>query len=241
MVKPTAHREHTDVTRTSTDKPALTRERVLHGAVELADGIGVEPLTIRRLADHLGTKPMSLYHHVENKDAILDGMVDRVFAEIALPPTDLPWRDAVRHRCLSAREVLRRHPWAVPLMESRTSPGPATLHHHDAMLGCLFGGGLPVPVVAHAYAIVDAFVYGFAIQEASLPAGDGEIGEMAEHLLAALPADAYPHLASFTASHVVQPGYDFGDSFEVGLELILGGIAALAATSPPEGPSVPTT
>ncbi len=211
--------------------PALTRERVLVGAVELADEVGVEPLTIRRLAEALGSRPMTLYGYVGGKEDILDGMVDVVFGEIEPPPTDLPWRPALRRRCVSAREVLRRHPWAVPLMESRTSPGPRTLRHHDAVLGCLRSGGLPTPVVAHAYAVVDAFVYGFAVQEASLPGGGAgeEIGDMAESMVGALPADEYPHLAAFTAEHVLRPGYDFGDSFEVGLDLVLDGIERLAA------------
>lgn len=209
----------------------LDRERVLVGAVELADEIGVEPLTIRRLAEALGSKPMTLYSHVANKDDILDGMVDVVFGEIDLPPTDLPWRPALRHRCVSAREVLRRHPWAVPLMESRTSPGARTLRHHDAVLGCLMNGGLPTSAVAHAYAIVDAFVYGFAVQEASLPGGGtgDDLDAMAGELAAQLPVDEFPHLAAFTAEHVMQPGYDFGASFEVGLDLVLDGIERLAA------------
>lgn len=214
-------------TRTTT---TLSRERVLAGAVALADGIGVEPLTIRRLAETLQSKPMTLYSYVANKDDILDGMVDVVFGEIDPPPADLPWRPALRHRCVSAREVLRRHPWAVPLMESRTSPGPRTLHHHDAVLGCLRGGGLPTPVVAHAYAIVDAFVYGFAVQEASLPGGGAgdQWEEVTEDIAAQLPMDEFPHLAAFTAEYVLQPGYDFGDSFEVGLDLVLDGIERLA-------------
>jgi AcrR family transcriptional regulator len=235
MVNRTVHTEHTLTTSESGTSTRLTREVVLHGAVELADEIGVEPLTIRKLADHLGTKPMTLYHHVANKEAILDGMVDLVFAEIELPPTDLAWRPAMCQRCVSARVALRRHPWAVPLMESRTSPGMATLRHHDAVLGCLLGGGLPMPVVAHAYAVVDAFVYGFAVQEASLPGrGDADQVEWAAAvagIAAQMPADLFPHLAAFTAEHVLQPGYDFGDSFEVGLELILNGIEALAMPS----------
>lgn len=209
----------------------LSRERVLLGAVALADEIGVEPLTMRRLADAVGSKPMTLYSYVENKDDVLDGMVDVVFGEIDPPPHDLPWRAALRHRCVSAREVLRRHPWAVPLMESRTSPGPRSLHHHDAVLGCLRDGGLPTPVVAHAYAIVDAFVYGFAVQEASLPGGGvgEEWDDVTADISSQLPVDDFPHLAAFTAEHVLQPGYDFGDSFEVGLDLVLDGIERLAA------------
>ena len=227
-------------TDSTTSRTTLTRERVLSGAVELADEIGVEPLTIRKLADHLDTKPMTLYHHVAGKDAILDGMVDAVFAEIDPPPTDLPWHEAIRHRCVSAREVLRRHPWAVPLMESRTSPGPATLRHHDDVLGCLREGGLPMPLVAHAYAIIDAFVYGFAVQEASLPSGDaGELDEVAQQILEAMPADEYPNLVAFMAEHVMQPDYDFATSFEVGLDLVLDGIEHLAARAPRPAPPPP--
>ncbi len=208
----------------------LNRERVLTGAIELADEIGVETLTIRRLADALGSKPMTLYSHVANKDDILDGMIDLVFAEIDPPPTDQPWRVALRQRCVSARQVLRRHPWAVPLMESRTVPGPHTLGHHDAVLGCLRSAGLPMAVVAHAYAIVDAFVYGFAVQEASLPGGGAgdEFDDVIGDMTAQLAVDAFPNLAAFTAEHVMQPGYDFGDSFEVGLDLVLDGIERLA-------------
>lgn len=211
----------------------LSRDRVLAGAIAIADDVGVEPLTMRRLADVLGSSPMTLYGYVANKEDILDGMVDVVFGEIDLPPTDLAWRPALRHRCVSAREVLRRHAWAVPLLESRTSPGPRTLRHHDAVLGCLRTGGLPTPVVAHAYAIVDAYVYGFAVQEASLP-GEGvgdEMQDTAEAIAAQMPADQFPHLTAFTADHVLQPGYDFGDSFDVGLDLVLDGLEALAAAS----------
>lgn len=207
----------------TTARPPLTRDKVLVTAVELADRIGADALTMRKLADALDVKPMSLYHHVANKEAILDGMVDVVFAEIDPPPTDLPWREAMAHRCRSARQVLRRHPWATPLMESRTSPGEPTLKHHDAVLACLIGAGLPMPLVAHAYAVLDAFVYGFAIQEASLPFEGENLADFAEDLIAPL-TEHFPNLAAFTSSHVLQPGYDFGDSFEVGLAMILDGL-----------------
>ena len=218
--------------RPAARRPRLSRDRVLEAATSLADREGVDALTMRRLGQELGVEAMSLYNHVANKDDILAGMVDRVFAEIDLPPSDTDWRAALRHRCVSAREVLRRHPWAVPLMEAGTSPGPATLRHHDAVLGCLFTGGLPTDVVAHAYAIVDAFVYGFATQEASLPAAGApteEFAAIAAQMAAAMPADEFPHLARFTSEHVLRPGYDFGDSFAVGLDLVLDGIERLVA------------
>lgn len=206
----------------------LTRERVLEGALDLADRIGVEALTIRALAHELGVKPMTIYHHVAGKEAILDGMVDLVFAEIELPTGD-GWKSALRRRCVSAREVLRRHPWAPPLMESRTNPGPATLRHHDAVLACMREGGLSLQMTAHAAAVLDSYLYGFALQEANLPFGGGEqIGELAEQIVSAMPEGEYPAMVEFTRDHVLAPGYSFGRSFEFGLDLLLDGLEAAA-------------
>ena len=209
--------------------PRLTAQRVIDGAVVLADRIGTDALTIRRLADAIDVKPMTIYHHVPNKEAIIDGMVDRVFAEVDLPPTDTDWRSAILVRCTSMRGVLARHPWAAPLMETRTSPGPATLRHHDAVLGCFRRAGFSLELTGHAYAIVDSFLYGFAQQEATLPATSGDdMAELAASMAEQMPADLYPHLTEFTIDHVLQPGYDFGNEFDVGIELILDGLALAA-------------
>ena len=202
---------------------------MLTAAVDLADEIGIEALTIRKLADRLGVGAMTIYHHVPSKEAIIDGMVELVFAEIEKPPTDVDWKSAIRRRCISAREVLNRHPWAAPLMESRLSPGPANLSHHDAVVGTLRNGGLSIQMTAHAYAILDSFIYGFAFEEAVLPAGGGEgFAEIAEQIAAHFPADQYPHLAELTFEHVLKPGYSFGDSFEFGLDLIIEGLERAA-------------
>lgn len=221
-------------------KPAhLTGERVLQGAVALADKAGMEGFTIRKLAAELGVKPMTIYYHVPNKEAIIDGMVDLVFDEIDLPPTDGDWKTAIRHRYRSARQVLNRHAWAPPLMESRTTPGPATLRHHDAVLGCFRRGGLSLELTAHAYAILDSFLYGFALEEAMLPGGgETELIDQAEDMLGAF-AEHYPHLFEFTSQHVMGEGYSFGDSFEFGLDLILDGLAT-ASVSPVQAGHRPT-
>lgn len=212
-------------------RQTLTRERVVQGAVELADEIGIEALTIRKLAEALGTKPMTIYHHVPSKDEIVDGMVEIVFSEIATPPEDEDWKPAMRIRCVSAREVINRHRWAAPLMESRTSPGPENLGHHEAVLACLRRGGLSWQMTAHAYAVLDAFVYGFAFQEATLPSQmDGEFVEVAQDIAAAFDPESFPHLVGFTVNHVFQPGYDFGDSFAFGLDLILDGLERAAGS-----------
>jgi len=207
----------------------LTAERVLDGALALADRIGLEALTIRRLAEELGVKPMTIYHHLPSKDAIVDGMVERVFNEIDLPPEDMPWTDAIRVRCLSSRRVLNRHPWAAPLMESRTSPGPISLRHHEAVLACLRRGGLSWQFTAHAYAILDSYIFGFAFEEANLPATGGEeLADLAQQMAAAFDPMQYPTLAEFTVEHVMQPGYSFGESFEFGLDLIISGLERAA-------------
>lgn len=210
-------------------RPRLTAERVLDAALALADEIGIDDLTIRHLAEALEVKPMTIYHHVANKDAIIDGMVDLVFAEIDLPDPDLDWKPAIRRRCASMRVVLARHRWAAPFMESRTSPGPALVRHHDAVLGCL-RQAMSIEMTAHAYALLDAFIYGFALQEATLPATAGEeMADLAASMVEQFPAEEYPHLAEFTFEHVLRPGYDFGDEFEFGLDLIIDGLERASA------------
>jgi AcrR family transcriptional regulator len=208
----------------------LDRDRIIDGAVELADEIGLEPLTIRRLADHLGVRPMSLYHYARGKEDIVDGMVGRVFDEIERPDAGAPWKDAIRGRARSLRAALRRHPWAIPIMESRRTPGADILDHHEAMLTAWLETGFPLPVIAHGLAVVDAFVYGFALQEAALPFGDrdGDLTDASAQIVVPLSAERYPSLMRFTAEHVMQPGYDFGASFEVGLDYVLNGVEGAA-------------
>jgi AcrR family transcriptional regulator len=209
----------------------VTRQRVLNTAVALADADGVGSLSMRKLARELGVEAMSLYHHVANKDDILDGIVDVVFSEIELPPGDVGWRAAMRERALSAREVLLRHPWAIGLMESRSTPGPATLRHHDAVLGILRGAGFSVEMAAHAFNVLDSYIYGFALQETSLPFHTSEeLAMVAQTILENLPADEYPHLTEMAVEHALQPGYAYGHEYEFGLDLVLDGIERLGHT-----------
>ena len=180
---------------------------------------------MRRLGQLLGVEAMSLYNHVANKDDLLDGMVDLVFAEIELPPSGVDWRTAMRRRAFSAREVLVRHPWATSLMESRLSPGPATLRHHDAVIGTLRQAGFSLPMAAHAFSALNSYIYGFALQQINLPFHSAdEVADMAEAFLRQFPSDAYPDLAALTVEHVLKPGYDYADEFEFGLDLILDGL-----------------
>jgi AcrR family transcriptional regulator len=210
---------------TPATRPPLSRERVLEGALEVADRSGITALTMRSLADELGVKPMSLYHHVANKEEVLDGIVDAVFAEVELPDPDAPWRDAMRARATSERAVLGRHPWATPLLESRRGPGLATLRHHDAVLGSLRRGGFSVALAAHAFSLLDSYVHGFAIGEAGLPFDDTEQAhEVAAEMVQHVSPEQLPHLFELTTQHVMLPGYDYGEEFAYGLELILEGL-----------------
>jgi AcrR family transcriptional regulator len=203
-------------------RPRLSREGVLRGAVAVADAGGIGALTIRSLADRLGVKPMSVYHYVANKDEILDGIVDIVFGEIELPTPDGDWRVEMSRRASSARAALRRHRWAIGLMESRTSPGPATLRHHDAVIATLRGAGFSRELTAHAYALIDSYTYGFALQEAGLPFDSPEsVPEVATPIMDRFSTGEYPHLVDMAVEYYVQPGYSFGDEFAFGLDLIL--------------------
>ncbi|WP_051425590.1 TetR/AcrR family transcriptional regulator [Jiangella gansuensis] len=200
----------------------------MEAAIRVADRGGVEAMTMRRVAQELGVEAMSLYHHVPNKDAILDGVVDAVFAAIELPTTERDdWRDAIRGRACSARTVLSRHSWALGLMDSRRNPGPATLRHHNAVLGVLREAGFTLPMAAHAISLIDSYISGFVLQESSLPmANPDDVEDVAGGILEHMPADELPYLAEMIADHALRPGYDHRNEFSYGLELILDTLEA---------------
>lgn len=215
----------------------LSRERVLRAAIAHADKGGLEALTMRQLAEELEVAPMALYRHVANKDDLIDAMIDVVFGEIGLPSGGADWKTAMRQRAIALRDVLARHRWAVGLMESRRRPGPANLRHHDAVIGKLRAAGFDIPMAAHAYSLLDSYIYGFALTKMNLPfATSEEIGEVAQDMLAPFPVNEYPNLVEFIAEHVMKPGYDYGDEFEYGLDVVLEGLErARAAASPSSG------
>jgi AcrR family transcriptional regulator len=210
----------------TTTRAPLSRDRVLTAAVAIADAGGLPALTIRSLATELGVKPMSVYHYVADKDEILDAIVDLVFAEIELPVPGRNWRTEMQRRANSTRQVLARHPWAIPLLQSRTNPGPATLGHHNAFIGTLRVAGFPIELVAHALALIDSYLYGFAISESALPIhGPESVPDIATSMMALFDADAYPFLVEFGSEHVMRPDYDFGEEFGYGLTVILDALA----------------
>lgn len=208
----------------------LSTQRVVAEAVRIADREGVHGLSMRRLAGALDAGAMSLYHYVASKDDLLDAMIDVVFQEIDLPPADTDWRSAMRQESMSAQKVLARHPWAIALMESRTSPGPANLRHREAVTACLRGAGFSVLTATHANWILNSYVYGYALQSASLPFETAaELAEMTEGVyLPQLPTDQFPYLAE-SAAGLVAAGYDPAEEFAFGLDLVLDALEPLRA------------
>ncbi|CAN5602693.1 TetR/AcrR family transcriptional regulator C-terminal domain-containing protein [soil metagenome] len=215
----------TQTTKRLRRRVPLSRERVLRTALTLADQGGIDSLSMRKLGQELEVEAMALYYHFVNKDAIVDGIVDLVFGEIDLPPAGADWKGAMRQRSISVRDALLRHRWAIGLMESRRNPGPANLRHHDAVIGSLRAGGFDIAQVAHAYALLDAYVYGFALTKMNLPFDTtDEVAEVAQSMLEPFPLNEYPHLLEMLTDHVMTPGYDFADEFEYGLDLLLDGL-----------------
>ena len=209
---------------------SLSKQRVVTEAIRLADTEDVDKLSMRRLANELGAGVMSLYYYVANKDELLDAMIDVVFDEIELPTDTADWKAAMRQRAVSARQVLARHPWAITLMESRTAPGPANLRHREAVFACLRKAGFSVEMATHANWLLDSYVYGFALQEASLPFDTAEeFADISQDVfMPQLPPDQYPYLNEAAAT-LLAAGYDPADEFTFGLDLILGALEALAA------------
>jgi AcrR family transcriptional regulator len=216
---------------TDTPRQRLSRARVLEAAVALADEIGPEAFSMRGLAHELGVVPMALYKHVANKEELLDGMVDIVFSEMESPSGGEDWRAALGRRAISAREALKRHSWAIGMMESR-HPGPANLRHHDATMGCLRNAGFSFEMAVHAYSLQDAYIYGFALQERDLafktPGSAAEAARRRADRIGAL--EDYPHLAE-VVTRLPGSGYDGAVEFGWGLDLILDGLDRLRAAA----------
>ncbi len=209
------------------DRPPVTRDRILDAALALADEGGLDALTMRRIGKALDVEGMALYNHVANKDDILDGIVERVLSEIPVPSVEGDWKDEMRRRAIAARRVFLRHPWAIGLIEARyAGSSPVRLGYFDAVLGTLRAAGFTPTLSMRAFSLIDSFMYGFILQELSLPFDDSEsLDEVGEDLLRQM-ADAYPHLTEATVQAMAD-GWDYSEQFGFGLDLILDALTGL--------------
>jgi len=212
----------------------LSRERVLGAAVALADDGGVDALSMRKLAQELGVVPMALYKHVSNKDELLDGMVDVVVGEIDPPPSGTDWKTAIRHRVLSARSALLRHPWASRVIESRTNPTPTVMEYMDSMIGIFRAGGFSIDLTHHAMHAMGSRLLGFT-QE--LFDDSVDLDPAATAVMVQQMAGKYPHIIEMLVAithdeaSVVGQGCDDQFEFEFALDLMLDGLERLRDTA----------
>jgi AcrR family transcriptional regulator len=221
------------------ERAALTRERVLRAALAIADESGIESLSMRLLGRRLGVEAMSLYNHVANKDEILDGILELVVEEITIPSVGADWRSAMKERAVSALLAFNHHPWAIALMDSRVSSGPARLRYFDTMIGALHRAGFSFELAQRAFSVLDCYIYGFGRQLLNMASSDEKPAEKrAEALRDVLPDEAYPYLAQM-AELTMKNGYDEDADFEFGLNLILDGLERILKPPPiPNAPSV---
>jgi len=211
----------------------LTRARILAAAVRIADEHGIRAVTMRGVAARLGAEAMSLYNHVANKGDMLDGMVDRVIEQVDLADDGADWREAMRRRAVSARQVFRRHPWAPALLDSRTTSGPSRLRYLDRVLGTLVRAGFTLEHAARAFSLIDSYIYGFGIEQFNFAEGNSSSPEdQAAALLAAIPEAAFPYLHRM-AAHATGAPYDAEADFAFGLDIILDGLARTLGPSAP--------
>lgn len=195
-------------------------------ALHLADQGGLEALSMRKLAQALDVKAMSLYNHVASRDDLIDGIVERVVSEIEVPKLGADWKTAMRRRAVSAHGVLLRHPWATMLLVSRVNAGPAMLRYVDSTLGCLKEAGFSFEMADHVWNAIDSHIYGFTLQELNFPFAAADYSDVAAGFLPQIPVEQYPYMNKLT-QHVIQGDYDGLHDFEFGLDLILDGLDRL--------------
>lgn len=216
----------------SATRAPLSRERVLYAAIALADEGGIESLSMRKLADELGVKAMSLYNHVANKDDLLDGIVDAAWGEIVVPKGAADWQAGIREIAISAHETLLRHPWAFGL-RMRQRPGPARLRYGESLLGCFRNAGFSKDLTYHAYHIIESYILGYTFQVLSYRNVNPEqfAGIAASFLRGEFLAE-YPHFTEHVQQHMEpERGQDDVSAYELGLDLILAGLEKLRDTA----------
>ncbi|AFY37944.1 transcriptional regulator, TetR family [[Leptolyngbya] sp. PCC 7376] len=208
----------------------LSRERILQAALHCVDADGLDALSMRKLAEGLGVKAMSLYNHVKNKDDIIDGIVELAIAEIERPDPKQDWRVAMRNRAISAHQVLLKHPWATMAIASRVNIGESSLSYVDATLGCLLEAGFSYEIADHIWNALDSYIYGFTLQELNFPFEASEYAKVAAEFVHLIPVDQYPYLNGLT-HHVIKGQYNGIHNFEFGLDVLLAGFGKMQELS----------
>lgn len=213
--------------RPKAGQESLTRERILVVALRLVDEQGVEALSMRRLAAELAVDPMAIYHYLPNKQAILAGLIELVFAEWPVPLTVSPdWQEGVRDFARAYHQLTRAHPNLTLYLVTEAEFGAAAaLAATESLYAALAGAGLAPGIIVRAADLIVDYLNGFALAESS-----GRFGLPGERqaLLTRLsesPTEQYPTLRQVLAA---LSETELAANFEAGLDLILAGLAALA-------------
>ncbi|MCB1177026.1 MAG: TetR/AcrR family transcriptional regulator [Leptospiraceae bacterium] len=203
----------------------LNRENILKVALKLADSKGIESLSMRKLAEKLHVKAMSLYNHVKDKDDVLSGIVDIVVGKISLPEDNIEWKTAMRQRAISAHEILLGHPWASSVLMSQSNVGPEALGYIDKTLGFFRRAGFSIEMADHGWNLLDSYIYGYTLQELNYPFDMKKVKLVAKDYLPFLKE--YPYLLELT-QYIVDSSYKKNfqgvHDFSFGLEIILDGL-----------------
>lgn len=209
----------------------LSATAIGRAAIHIADTEGIDAVSMRSTANALGVQAMSLYNHVQNKEALLDVMVDLVAAEIELPTTGVAWQDFLRQRCRAAYVMLQAHPWASALLLSRMNTGINMLRYVDATIAALIDAGFTYPQADHAWNAIDNHLYGFVLQEQQFPIAPEAYASVAGEYLPQLEALDLPHLTQMTKL-VANRTYNGLHDFDFGLNLIIDGLEQLLKANP---------
>ena len=208
----------------------LSRDRVLHAAISLADEDGIESLSMRKLGQALGVEAMSLYNHVANKDDILNGIIDLVLSEFDLPSADEEWEAAIWKCAISAHDALVRHPWACNLIMSIPRVSPPRLRYMESLLGCLREAGFSAEDTYHAYHAIDSHILGFTLWQTGHSISKEELADFVATVLPRLHLEDYPYLAEHAEQHLTGGSHKKVNEFEFGLRLILDGLRRIRGT-----------
>lgn len=208
----------------TTPRGALSRERILAAAVELADAEGLSAISMRRLAASLNVEAMSLYYYVRNKNDLLGAILERVLGDLELPLPETSWRDALRSISLSGHAVLDRHRWAAHVLMTPGVSSETRSRWTESVLGSLAAAGLPRGLADNAYHALDSYVVGFTLWESTIPFSGTELKALAREYLASMPIGEFPHTAAHVRWHVERSDGDGPRAFESGLDMFLDGL-----------------
>jgi AcrR family transcriptional regulator len=204
----------------------LSRERVLRAAMVMADDGGLEALSMRKLADELGVKAMSLYNHVANKDDLIDGIVDAAWKEVSAPSGEADWKTQIRELAVAAHETMLLHPWASGL-RMRATPGPARLRYGDSLLGAFRNAGFSKDLTYHAYHIVESYIVGFTSQvENYRNVAEDDFADVVGAFRRGDFQAEFPHFTEHALQHMDEDHSEV-NAFVLGLDLVLDGLERL--------------